>query len=292
MRVTVMAQEIPFKSIANLAAVILLAGLLGGCEQGLRAVSDLNRRVAAETGQAQEQYELGQAYLTGQGVEKDEEKALLWFARAADNGHPDAQYIMGVNELEASGEDSQRRRDAYSLLESAADQGQSDAMKLIAKAYYEGDAVSRDLAWSSRWYGKLAEGGSPDAQFILASRFLTGEGLPKSHARSYEWLLIAEDSGASEAKRILPRLAASLTEEERETAELRARRFKPGASGGLEDQFTVRWLQMRLSDEGYRAGAADGLLGPNTLAAVEAFRRDRGMGVGGIDQTLIDQLRP
>ena len=50
MRVTVMAQEIPFKSIANLAAVILLAGLLGGCEQGLRAVSDLNRRVAAETG--------------------------------------------------------------------------------------------------------------------------------------------------------------------------------------------------------------------------------------------------
>ena len=44
----------------------------------------------------------------------------------------------------------------------------------------------------------------------------------------------------------------------------------------------VTQIQQRLSQLGYAPGAADGIFGQKTLAAVKAFQRDRGLAVDGI----------
>jgi TPR repeat protein len=45
------------------------------------------------------QHELGNRYLHGVGVEKHEEKAMEWFKKAADQGHPHASYNLAIGHL-------------------------------------------------------------------------------------------------------------------------------------------------------------------------------------------------
>ena len=50
--------------------------------------------VRAEEGDADAQCELGGCYLNGRGVEDDEKKAIEWFEKAAEQGHPGAQHFL------------------------------------------------------------------------------------------------------------------------------------------------------------------------------------------------------
>ncbi|MBI5239138.1 MAG: sel1 repeat family protein [Elusimicrobia bacterium] len=49
---------------------------------------------AAESGDLQGQYLAGMLYALGKGTEKDLGKSLQWLTRAAEQGHPDAQYEL------------------------------------------------------------------------------------------------------------------------------------------------------------------------------------------------------
>ena len=49
---------------------------------------------AADQGNADGEYGLGQMYLKGEGVKKDAEKALLYFERAATRNHVDSVKVM------------------------------------------------------------------------------------------------------------------------------------------------------------------------------------------------------
>ncbi|HWL68252.1 MAG TPA: peptidoglycan-binding protein [Geminicoccus sp.] len=59
----------------------------------------------------------------------------------------------------------------------------------------------------------------------------------------------------------------------------------------LLDVPAVLRLQRALQQQGYaELGAADGQVGPRTLAAVARFRQDHGLGPGGIDRRFLDTL--
>ncbi|WP_222184433.1 peptidoglycan-binding protein [Geminicoccus harenae] len=59
----------------------------------------------------------------------------------------------------------------------------------------------------------------------------------------------------------------------------------------LLDVPAVLRLQRALQQQGYaELGAADGQVGPRTLAAVARFRQDHGLGPGGIDRHCLDRL--
>src|SRR3954466_8335467 len=53
-------------------------------------------RPIAERGDADAQFNLGQAYRLGRGVPIDLGAAQLWFERAASKGHVDAQTTLGL----------------------------------------------------------------------------------------------------------------------------------------------------------------------------------------------------
>lgn len=50
---------------------------------------------AAEKNSDKAQFELGNAYLTGKGVEENDEIAMEWFEKAAENGNEKALKITG-----------------------------------------------------------------------------------------------------------------------------------------------------------------------------------------------------
>ncbi len=53
-------------------------------------------RRAAEQGHAQAQYNLGLMYANGQGVPQDEQEAVKWFRLGAEQGYAIAQYTLGL----------------------------------------------------------------------------------------------------------------------------------------------------------------------------------------------------
>ncbi len=65
-----------------------------------------------------------------------------------------------------------------------------------------------------------------------------------------------------------------------------------GASQGAQsqnlDQDTVKQAQQKLSEQGYEAGPADGIMGPKTQAAVKKLQQDKSLQASGQldDQTL------
>ncbi len=51
-------------------------------------------RASADQGHPDGQYGLGEMYAKGEGVEKNPDEAFLWFTRAAENGHAQAQRVL------------------------------------------------------------------------------------------------------------------------------------------------------------------------------------------------------
>lgn len=60
------------------------------------AAGDINQtRREAEQGNAQAQYDLGEAYFKGLGVTRSNIEAMKWYRKAAEQGHGNAQYRVG-----------------------------------------------------------------------------------------------------------------------------------------------------------------------------------------------------
>ena len=80
-------------------------------------------RPLAEAGDADAQFNLGQAYRLGRGVELNLAAAKIWFERAARNGHLDAQTTLGLLVFQ-NGD----RAEGLKWLKQAADQGEPRAL--------------------------------------------------------------------------------------------------------------------------------------------------------------------
>jgi TPR repeat protein len=82
---------------------------------------------AAENGDLQAQYEMGEFFYQGERVERDLEKALEWFERASIQGHPRAQYQLGLMHYQGDGV-TRNLPQAYIILKMSAVNGEEAAM--------------------------------------------------------------------------------------------------------------------------------------------------------------------
>ena len=93
-------------------------------------------------------------------VEKAEVAKL--FAQAAIDGHPGAQYSIGV-------------------------------------MHYNGTGVAKDYAKAAEWFGRAAEKGNPAAQYNLGILYYNGQGVEKDDRLAYKWISAAAENGDQKA---------------------------------------------------------------------------------------------
>lgn len=86
-----------------------------------------NCTAAAESGDMQAQFEMGELYYHGERTERDLQQALKWYEQASVQGHPDAQYRLGLMHIEGEGVERNLPQ-AYIILKMAAVNGQDAAM--------------------------------------------------------------------------------------------------------------------------------------------------------------------
>lgn len=93
----------------------------------------------AAQGDADAQFNMGQAYKWGKGVKQDLKKAELFFGKAAAQGHPAASDNYGLLLF-----DRGERAMAMPYVKNAAARGDARAQYLLAIAHFNGDIVEKD----------------------------------------------------------------------------------------------------------------------------------------------------
>ena len=122
---------------------------------------------AAERGSVEAVNLLGECYMSGRGIERNETEGVKCFLRAAEQGNARAQANLGVCYLDGVGV-KQDGELAILWSKRAAEQGLDKAMLNLALAYYRGVGVKRDEQESMRWFTRAAEKGDPEIQLRVA----------------------------------------------------------------------------------------------------------------------------
>ena len=117
---------------------------------------------AAKKGDADAQVRIGSCYSKGDGIDKDDKKAVSWWRKAAEQGHAMSQQFLG-------------------------------------RSYEVGKGITKDPSQAVYWYRKSAEQGNDTALLMLALFYMTEKGGQKDYAQAVYWLRKAEEKGQIEA---------------------------------------------------------------------------------------------
>ncbi len=174
------------------------AELIGG------AIGKGVQKLAAQ-GNAEAQYELGECYLWGYGVDVDEAEAIKWYRKAAEQGHADARYILGEFYYNGIGVNKDLTEAAkWYLL--AAEHGHAKAQYDFGRCYSGGEGVDKDAAQAVTWYRRAADNGNANAMYALGKCYLEGTGVEKDEKQAAKWLCNAAHWGNTDAKELLRKL--------------------------------------------------------------------------------------
>ncbi|MCH5177072.1 MAG: SEL1-like repeat protein, partial [Prevotellaceae bacterium] len=154
---------------------------------------------AAEQGHAEAQYALGLCYYRGEGVQKNYAEAVQWFQKAAEQGHADAQRALGV--CYYNGEGVQKNdAEAVKWFQKVAEQGHADAQYNLGLCYYRGYGMQQNYAEAVKWFRKAAEQGNADAQCALGVCYAKGNGVPQNYEEAVKWYRKAAEQGYATAQ--------------------------------------------------------------------------------------------
>lgn len=119
-------------------------------------------RPLAISGDADAQFNLGQAYKLGRGVQQDLPQASEWFRRAAAQGHLQAEDNLGLVLYELN-----RKADAMQWLQRSAERGEPRAQYVLAAELYNGERVSRDPVRAYAFMKRASDAGLQRASAAL-----------------------------------------------------------------------------------------------------------------------------
>lgn len=155
------------------AAGLLIASSAPLSAQSVRAgidawqKSDYTRAVAiwrplADKGDADAEFNLGQAYRLGRGVPINLPAAKTWFERAAEQGHVDAETTLGLLLFQNGDQPA-----GLKWLKKAADQGEPRALLVYGTALVNGDSVTQDPVLGYAYVSRAAAQGLQPAKETL-----------------------------------------------------------------------------------------------------------------------------
>ena len=232
----------------------------------------------ARSGNGAAQFELGDYYYQGIGVEKNFEEAVKWLRLAAENKEEKAQDTLGTMLFNGDGVEK-NFEEAYKWLEDAALAGYLPAKHNLGIMLNNGDGVKRDedaaihcfessaklgyiasqrklagifYRWgtnegyrkSLEWILEAAALGHPAAQYEAGMMFHEGKGVLSNYDETAKWLIASAKQGALEAQY---QLGLTLQKRRGETNKLEGRKWLLAAMTGNShyDRSSQRFLPGR-----------------------------------------------
>jgi len=139
---TAVSRALPLIAASMLAAAPAHADVKDGVDAwqaGNYAAAVAQWRPLALAGDADAQFNLGQAYKLGRGVPADLVQAEAWYRRAAKQGHLQAEDNLGLVLFTAN-----RRQEAMPFIINSAARGEPRAQYVLGTAHFNGDLAAQD----------------------------------------------------------------------------------------------------------------------------------------------------
>lgn len=204
---------------------------------------DSDIKPAAQSGDASANVVLGVLYEKGFAIEESFDKALHCFMEAADKGHPVAEWIAGLLNMEADSflalfadldlsrgfqwfirsanhgfcaamvnlgnccsegkGTAQNKSEALNWYRKAAELGYAPAQHKLGCCYDFFDGFTHDYPEAVKWYSKAAAQGYSSSQNNIGVCFRNGNGVPKDCSEAAKWFRKSAEQGVAVAQRNL-----------------------------------------------------------------------------------------
>jgi len=159
-------------------------------------------RRAAEHGDAEAQWEVGDRFVRGKGTTSDIDSAREWFLKAADQGYPAAQNSLGNIFSHGLCRDGKDEEEALRWFSRAAWQYHAPGMKSMGDMFLHGRGVERDDFEAARWYRLAIEQGADYAPALkaLGDLYSSGRGVFKDSKKALQLYGLAAGLQRNEVK--------------------------------------------------------------------------------------------
>jgi TPR repeat protein len=197
--------------IALIAALLLHPGGLAQTQSSdqvakQKVLADLKEM--ADAGDVKSQVQIGLAYLTGDGVHKDDAEAIKWLRKAADQDNPVAERYLAEMYFKGRGVTADNA-EAAKWLRMAAEQGDAQSQHNLAVLYTEGLGVPRNVKEAANWMRKSAEQGLAAGEVGMGAIYENGAGVPPDPVEAVKWYRLAVQQNDANAMNNLAFLLAT-----------------------------------------------------------------------------------
>lgn len=151
-------------------------------------------------GFSQAAVEMAEMYRLGEGVEKDEQKALSLYAQAAELKNPQAQYFLGKRSYEST---PPNHTDAFAWFSNAAEQGYAPAQYMTGYMLLQGQGTARSQKLAVDFFTRSAQQDYSAAQYVLGQIYWKGLGIKKNQELGRSWVEKAAQNGNANAQAFL-----------------------------------------------------------------------------------------
>lgn len=162
-------------------------------------------RILAEQEIAVGMFLYGRAYAYGKGVEKDLQKGINWYRRAADKGNTSSMTNLGVAYINGTGV-IKDEHEAARWFRMGAEKGNTNSMIGLGNAYLNGRGAVKDEHEAVKWFRLAAEKNNKVGMYSLGVVYENGRGVTKDEALAVIWYRKAAERGYSKATDALKRL--------------------------------------------------------------------------------------
>jgi len=162
-------------------------------------------RKSAEQGHASGQNNLGLMYANGRGVKQDDEQAVFWYRKSAEQGHASGQNNLGFMYDKGRGV-KQDDIQAVFWYRKSAEQGHAFGQNNLGFMYDKGRGVKQDDEQAVFWYRKVAEQGDALGQYYLGQMYAKGQGVEQDDEQAVFWYRKAAEQGNTWAQEKLTNL--------------------------------------------------------------------------------------
>jgi len=131
---------------------------------------------SAENGYSEAQVALGKKLMTGDGIEKNSNKAIGWFMKAAEQKSASAYYELAIYYELGDGIEKDTNQ-ALTYIQLAAEQGHAEALYKLGLCYLRGDGVVANSSKAIELCEKAVAKGSKNARLIAGNHGAYGKAI-------------------------------------------------------------------------------------------------------------------
>ncbi|CFW93320.1 putative Non-specific protein-tyrosine kinase [endosymbiont DhMRE of Dentiscutata heterogama] len=153
---------------------------------------------SAESGDSLAQYKLGDCYLDGIGVEKDEYRAFVYYMKSADMGNSNGMLKVGDCYQYGAGVEKDKKK-AFDYYLKAAGLGNQKAMNDVGNCYQHGIGVEKNFQKAFEYYKRPADLGNASAICNVGHCYANGKGVYRDYNKAFEYYRKSADMGVKEA---------------------------------------------------------------------------------------------